>query len=54
MKPLKEKPNDRLANIFALVFGAFLGLALLKFGNPCILEKLVDAFVSRTEAGVWH
>ena len=42
MKPLNEKPNDRLANVFALGFGAFLGLALLKFGNPCILEKLVD------------
>ncbi|MFM2294547.1 MAG: hypothetical protein RLZZ350_960 [Verrucomicrobiota bacterium] len=42
MNSTTPKPNDRLANVFALVFGAFLGLALLKFGNPCILEKLVD------------
>ncbi len=42
MKPPPEKPNARLANLFALLFGAFLGLALLKFGNPCILEQLVE------------
>jgi len=34
-------PTDRLATLFAVFFGAFLGLSLLKFGNPCILEYLV-------------
>jgi len=30
-----------LSHLFAGVFGAFLGLALLKFGNPPIMEKYV-------------
>ena len=37
-----QTSNTSVANIFTLFFGAFLGLALLKFGNPCILEKLVE------------
>jgi O-antigen ligase len=32
----------RLASIFAALFGAFLGLALLKFGNPPIMETWVE------------
>jgi O-antigen ligase len=32
-----------IASIFAGVFGAFLGLTLLKFGNPPIMEKYVSA-----------
>jgi hypothetical protein len=32
-----------LPSIFAALFGAFLGLALLKFGNPPITEKWVTA-----------
>lgn len=31
----------RLESIFAALFGGFLGLALLKFGNPPIMEKFV-------------
>jgi len=34
--------TDSLATLFAVLFGAFLDLSLLKFGNPCILDKLVD------------
>jgi O-antigen ligase len=34
------------ARIFALLLGTFLGLALLKFGNPPVM----DAFVTRPEA----
>ena len=30
------------AKIFPLLFGTFLGLSLLKFGNPAILEKFVE------------
>src|SRR5215831_10452039 len=32
-----------LALIFCALFGAFLGLSLLKFGNPPIMEKWVTA-----------
>jgi O-antigen ligase len=32
-----------LPRIFAGLFGAFLGLSLLKFGNPFVLEKWVSA-----------
>src|SRR4051812_22605513 len=28
--------------VFAILFGAFLGLALLKFGNPPIMERWVE------------
>ncbi len=35
--------KDRVRAAFALLFGCFLGLALLKFGNPPIMEKLVTA-----------
>ena len=38
-----------LPSIFAGLFGAFLGLTLLKFGNPPITEKWVS-----TPAGFWE
>jgi O-antigen ligase len=38
----RARPNS-LCLIFAAVFGAFLGLTLLKFGNPPIMEKYVNA-----------
>src|SRR5262245_25744220 len=36
-------PASSLERLFAASFGAFLGLALLKFGNPPVMEKYVDA-----------
>src|SRR5215471_8445614 len=42
--------TDKLpALIFACLFGAFLGLSLLKFGNPVIMEKYVQAPVGLYE-----
>ncbi len=38
-------PDEVLPNLFALLFGLLLGLGLLKFGNPIVMEK----FVSRPE-----
>jgi O-antigen ligase len=35
--------TERLRLIFAGIFGCFLGLSLLKFGNPPIFETLVNA-----------
>jgi hypothetical protein len=34
---------ERAPGLFGALFGAFLGLALLKFGNPPIMEKWVTA-----------
>ena len=34
--------NDDLARIFAVFFGILLGLALLKFVNPAVFDKLVE------------
>ena len=44
MKPGKiPAPSEsRLPGWFAALAGAFFGLALLKFGNPAVLEKLVE------------
>lgn len=42
--------GDLLSRVFAGVFGAFLGLALLKFPNPPVLETLV---VSPTNLFEW-
>ena len=41
--PAAPQTNALLPRIFAGLFGAFLGLALLKFGNPPIMEKWVSA-----------
>ena len=38
--------------MFALAFGLFLGLAILKFGNPVILDGKIPAPVSLAE--FWH
>ena len=40
--PAATKPaGDRVARLFAMLMGGFLGLTLVKFGNPVVLEKLV-------------
>jgi len=39
--PASSSRPGRLLTVFAGVFGAFLGLSLLKFGNPPIMEKWV-------------
>ena len=36
-------PEAPLAQVFAALFGGFLGLALIKFGNPPIFERWVTA-----------
>ncbi len=41
-KPPAPRPNP-LPSIFAGVFGAFIGITLMKFGNPPIMEKWVNA-----------
>jgi hypothetical protein len=47
--PGEHGSNDWLPPIFAGLFGAFLGLCLLKFGNPPVTEKWVEA-----PDGVWQ
>ena len=47
--PGEHASNDWLPPIFAGLFGAFLGLCLLKFGNPPVTEKWVEA-----PDGVWQ
>ena len=37
--------------IYAVVFGLFLGLAIWKFGNPVILDKVI--FAPKTWAEIW-
>ena len=53
MKPQPQAPGanneELLPRIFAGLFGAFLGLCLLKFGNPPITEKWITA-----PANVWE
>lgn len=39
---MSQLNSTRLATTFAVLFGAFLGLALLKFGNPPIMEKWTE------------
>jgi len=45
MKPIQnqtERPgNELLSRAFAGLFGAFLGLSLLKFGNPAVFGNLI-------------
>src|SRR6266446_9091008 len=47
--PSNRDAKDRLRQIFAGCFGAFLGLSLLKFGNPPIMEKWVAAPINALE-----
>src|SRR6266567_7028917 len=35
--------SDLLPRVFAALFGGFLGLSLVKFGNPPIMEKWVTS-----------
>jgi hypothetical protein len=42
VKPASSQPHELLPLVFAGMFGGFLGLALLKFGNPPIMEKWVS------------
>src|SRR5437867_6211354 len=42
-RSIKPSPPAWFSQFFAALFGAFLGLALLKFGNPPIMEKWVSA-----------
>jgi len=48
-QPLGANRNELWPRIFAGLFGAFLGLCLLKFGNPPITEKWVEV-----PAGPWE
>jgi len=53
-----EETQHRLPKFFAGLFGALLGLSLLKFGNPVILEEHLDWPPARlsgssTQAGRW-
>src|SRR5438874_2867541 len=43
-EPVSVPPAQKWpARVFPALFGGFLGLSLLKFGNPPIMEKWVDA-----------
>ncbi len=51
--PSPEKARARqfsATEIYALLFGLFLGLALLKFGNPTILDRVITAPASWADA----
>jgi O-antigen ligase len=41
--PASAETTGLLAKIFALAFGAFLGLALLKFGTPSVMDKFIES-----------
>ncbi len=43
VQPVSAQRTEWLPSLFASLFGAFLGLALLKFGNPPITEKYVTS-----------
>lgn len=47
-----ETPGKRIAatEVYALAFGLFLGLALVKFGNPAILDRAITPPSSMSEA----
>ncbi len=42
-QPVGRRSEEAAGRIFAGLFGAFLGLCLLKFGNPFVTEKWVEA-----------
>src|ERR1051326_4465267 len=48
-RPEQSNAINIACRIFAGCFGAFLGLSLLKFGNPPIMEKWVTA-----PANIWE
>jgi len=47
--PVPAPPEGWLLRLFVALFGAFLGLTLLKFGNPPIMESFVSA-----PADIWE
>ena len=51
------KPENKITGtkLYALGFGLFLGLAILKFGNPVILDQKITPPVSPSEfwADAW-
>lgn len=53
----KNPPAGRItgAETYAIAFGLFLGLAIVKFGNPVILEKILEPPKSWSDAlhGPW-
>ena len=40
-QPMRDNADDVLQHIFAASLGALLGLSLLKFGNPVLMDKQV-------------
>ena len=46
---MKPDPQPNRTGRYALVFGLFLGLAILKFGNPVILDQKIPVPVSLSE-----
>ena len=50
LKPIAQDTRFSSVDGFALAFGLFLGLAILKFGNPVILDDKVSAPASFAEA----
>ncbi|HTR41323.1 MAG TPA: O-antigen ligase family protein [Pseudomonadales bacterium] len=47
---MKSGPKLAANEIYALAFGLFLGLCIIKFGNPVILDQKIDAPASLSEA----
>lgn len=45
------RPRFTRCDFFAVVFGLFLGLAMVKFGNPVILAGTIDPITSLSELG---
>jgi hypothetical protein len=52
---MKSEKQPTGTGLYALVFGLFLGLAILKFGNPVILDNIITPPVSLAEfwADAW-
>lgn len=49
-EPAPQTGMQRKQKAFAIAFGLLLGLALVKFGNPVVMEKFVDAPTNFYEA----
>jgi hypothetical protein len=47
---MKSGPKLAANELYALAFGLFLGLCILKFGNPVILDQKIDPPASLSEA----
>jgi hypothetical protein len=46
---MKSEKKFRALEFYALVFGLFLGLAILKFGNPVILDSRINPPISPSD-----